>query len=1219
MPVRAWAGTPAWLRRPRAIALLGLCLMALPAREAANAMPANPLPFEAIQPDGSRITLRICGDEYFHWHEDLPGYTVVLDNHTYVYAKLDPTGRLAPTGLVVGRTHPAQLRKIGLIPGILPPPEVRAKIRSRRLRASPHRDGSGRVPPSGTVVNLVVLCKFSDHVLGTDARPQGDYDTLFNAVGGDPTLAPTGSVRDCYTENSYGLMTLDSTVAPWVTLPQDEAYYTNGSSGLGGSYPANPQGMVKHALDLVDPLVDFGDFDTDNDGYVDAIDIIHSGYGAETGGGGGYWMWSHRWSLWALPGGEWTSNDLNGVGEYVKVYNYHTEPALWGETGTDIVRIGVIAHETGHFFGLPDLYDTDGGGEGIGSYGMMANSWGFDFTQLYPPHFSAWSKIFLGWATATVLTAPGVYNVPQVETTPTIFRIDTNYPPGEYLLIENRQPVGLDSAMPQGGLAIWHIDEAKSGNTDEGYPGQPGWPGNNNHYKVALLQADGNYDLEHDQNRGDSGDVYHAGGVFAIGESTVPNTDAYQGGNVIVTQNAISAISVAGSNMTFTFLNSPDCNGNGIPDAQDLSSGTSPDCNSSSVPDECELAGNDCNANTIPDDCDVDPLDPDGNGQISGDCQPDGIPDECQLSPEVIIWDNYASGRGSSNLSSQLDASYPFHSQVADDFLLNVDTQVTGVRWAGSYWNGGTVPDPDIGFNIYFYADDGTGSAPTNGGDPDDPVPSALAAYTFAHNCNETSAGDGTFDYSVELPTPFQPAVGVKYWIAIQSINFYPPQWGFRSSADQQLSVSTQGFPLLSKPYWIAGTEDVAFRLIQAADECNGNGVPDECDPDCDSNGVPDDCDVPSPSPAADVGADVTLCADAADPTLGGSPTGSDGTPPYTYAWSGSGAAFLDDPSAANPSFDISAANPGTYQVCVEVSDVNSCLSTVDCADLTVEACITVNLELEGLVGGSPQRSVTIVITSCPGTDVRAETVSFTPGAGVGTGSVLLTNVDPGAQWLSVQEGHGLRRLRAVDFSTSFATTTNFAGIDKLTAGDLQTPNIPQDNLSDILDFSILAARWNQPVTDCMVGDPNPENCEYGADITGDGIQDTADFTALQQNFFAVGDPADGCPALLSGGRPNLEPNANRAVGRISIPVAEMSSMLPNVARADVTGDGLVDLRDILAFAELHNLPLIPEFERKLRRLRVSRESPGSAGSALPPNVAQHQDQRSIRLEDGRR
>ena len=43
-------------------------------------------------------------------------------------------------------------------------------------------------------------------------------------------------------------MTLASTVVAWVTLPQTEAYYGNGSNGTAVAYPQNAQGMVEHAL-----------------------------------------------------------------------------------------------------------------------------------------------------------------------------------------------------------------------------------------------------------------------------------------------------------------------------------------------------------------------------------------------------------------------------------------------------------------------------------------------------------------------------------------------------------------------------------------------------------------------------------------------------------------------------------------------------------------------------------------------------------------------------------------------------------------------------------------------------------------------------------------------------------------------------------------------------------------------------------------------------------
>ncbi|GJM24594.1 MAG: hypothetical protein DHS20C16_10090 [Phycisphaerae bacterium] len=522
-------------------------------------MPASPIPIDLVQPDGTPIKLQLFGYPEYHWFEDMQGFTVVIKNKAYVYAKQNLRGELAPTDLFVGKSDPVAA---GLAPKIQPDPRVIKATRKRLLAEPPpllrskSANKAGDSGAKGTVKNLVVLCKFADHDFGVHTRPQEDFDILWNAVGGDPAIAPTGSVRDCFLENSYGQLTINSTVAAWVTLPQTEAYYAAGSNGLTLAYPNNAQGMVKDALDAVDAFIDFADFDLDLDGRIDAISIVHSGYGAETGGGGGNWIWSHRWALFQIPGTVWwVSNDLNSNGMAVEVFDYHTEPALWGSSGNVISRIGVAAHETGHFFGLPDYYDVNGGGQGAGSWGMMANAWGFDQSQFHPPHFSAYSKIQLGWVDPIVIDSPNRYTAPNVEFNQVVYRIDAGYAETEeeYLLIENRQPLGIESIMPQGGLAIWHVDEGKPVNTDEGYPGQPGWPQNNNHYRLALLQADGNFDLEHGFNRGDGGDAYHGDGVDRIDGTTSPNTDSYQFGQIVPTGNIIANISTSGLTMTFTF------------------------------------------------------------------------------------------------------------------------------------------------------------------------------------------------------------------------------------------------------------------------------------------------------------------------------------------------------------------------------------------------------------------------------------------------------------------------------------------------------------------------------------------------------------------------------------------------------------------------------------------------------------------------------------------
>jgi len=537
--------SPGATARRLALALVVACTVWLTCAPVL-ACKANPLPFTETQPDGTQIVLRFRGDKYFHWHEDMTGRTVLRRNDGYyVYATLDAAGLLAETALRVGVDAPDDTVK----PGILPDASVRRAIAMTVLPEKPWmRSSPGRsVPPLGEVKNLVVLARFADHT-GRTLPTDSDINVLFNTVGGDPDLAPTGSVRDVYFSMSYGQMTLVSTVCVWVTVPETEAFYTNGVSGLGEM----THDLIRDALELVDPVVDFSEFDTDKDGFVDSIAFMHSGYAAEFGGTDAFGtpsssrMWSHRWSL---NTGEFVSD------EGPRVFDYHINPAVWGTSGSVIGRIGVISHETGHFFGLPDLYDTSGTGEGAGSWCMMANSWGFSGNQRNPPTFSPWSKMQLGWVTPTLIDTPGVKTLDQVQTNAQIHMITAGFPTDEFLLIENRNRAGFDINMPVvgggGGLAVWHIDEQASF-SNEGFPGQEGWPENGQHYRVALLQADGLYDLEQGNDRGDAGDVYRASAVNELNGTTLPSTDTYQNGLVAETGISISAISAGGPTMTYT-------------------------------------------------------------------------------------------------------------------------------------------------------------------------------------------------------------------------------------------------------------------------------------------------------------------------------------------------------------------------------------------------------------------------------------------------------------------------------------------------------------------------------------------------------------------------------------------------------------------------------------------------------------------------------------------
>lgn len=524
---------------------------------------ASPFPFREKQSDGTETP-----DLYLHgstpdvsFMTDADGYTVIRDESTsnYVYAVMNSTsGDLIPSSFLVGVVDPA----LNGIPQRLVPSSFRNNTNRRLLEDITVQDyevpmpGHRRLNIPAVSKNVVVLMRFSNHK--TRPLPSvSDFNILFNQLNSKSPVAPTGSVRDVFLINSYGMLTVESSVFGWVDLPNTESYYAAGRSGFGTTQYFEALRFAMTALQK-DFRVNFANFDANNDGKVDMVTIIHSGYAAEVGGTDPNGatvqnrIWSHRYKLPA-------SQFWSGNGKVVD--GYSTSPALFGSSGSSIGRIGVISHEIGHTLGLPDLYGTSAG-NGLGSYDLMSNHWGFPpyhLSQLYPPILSPWCKILAGWLDPIVITRSGTYSISASYNSKQIYRINLNTAGNEYLLIENRQPIGFDFYLPRGGLAIWQIDADWDVPDVEGFPGQAGaWPFNGKHYKVALLQADGKYDLERGSNLGDDGDCFPSknGRNFLapsvnLLDGPFPNTDAYQNGFVRHTGIRIRDISPSSPTMSF--------------------------------------------------------------------------------------------------------------------------------------------------------------------------------------------------------------------------------------------------------------------------------------------------------------------------------------------------------------------------------------------------------------------------------------------------------------------------------------------------------------------------------------------------------------------------------------------------------------------------------------------------------------------------------------------
>ena len=192
---------------------------------------------------------------------------------------------------------------------------------------------------------------------------------------------------------------------------------------------------------------------------------------------------------------------------------------------------------------------------------------------------------------------------------------------------------------------------------------------------------------------------------------------------------------------------------------------------------------------------------------VQGGCTENKLP----LSRE-IAWDNGGIDGTQIGLSSQLDTVYPFNSQVADDFRFNNTISILGVHWWGVFYNPFEGVNP-ADFNIIFYAD--AGGMPTGAG-MDDPTSTALAVYFLPQVIGIPTGRPAEYEYEVQLPTGFVAYDQTTYWVAIQWVGVFPPQWGWDTNGNnpEQLSSARQGFPAAGYPYWFdTGYGDMAFYL----------------------------------------------------------------------------------------------------------------------------------------------------------------------------------------------------------------------------------------------------------------------------------------------------------------------------------------------------------------------------------------------------------------------
>ena len=133
----------------------------------------------------------------------------------------------------------------------------------------------------------------------------------------------------------------------------------------------------------------------------------------------------------------------------------------------------------------------------------------------------------------------------------------------------------------------------------------------------------------------------NGGGIYINGSDTATVGNSTLCGNSPNQYAGPGVFNDQGGNEISASCDANDCNGNGIPDADEIAGGAD-DCDANGVLDECEAFGGDCDGNGVLDVCETLPdCDADGVSDceaIAGgatDCDQDGVPDSCTGGPGI--------------------------------------------------------------------------------------------------------------------------------------------------------------------------------------------------------------------------------------------------------------------------------------------------------------------------------------------------------------------------------------------------------------------------------------------------------------------------------------------------------------------------------------------------------------------------------------------------------
>ena len=410
---------------------------------------AESIPVQVRQVDGTVITVILRGDEHINWYTTLDGVLLVQgEDNNYYIGKVEKSGKLVATKQLAHEAVSRSQAERNLIAkqdkekffayvnkiaeesenAYDKTPLTRGPIIDTGWRGVPY------FPHTGSPKALVILAEFQD----TTFTIQDTKDVFTNYLMNEDHFKDKRynqdqnykGVRGYFKDCSYGKFTPTFNVVGPVKLPKEQTYYGAGSDNI--------KALIEDACSAVDGMVNFADYDANNDGIVDLVYVIYAGHSANIGG-------NKTTDIWPKSGTVTISKKLDG--KSIRRYGVSNELAGLENKTKDketINGIGLFCHEFSHTLGLPDIYayNTDAenqDNQGMEFWDIMDGGTGIRGGRV-PASYLAWEREVMGWMEINELKdSCSINNLKSIDNGGNAYKIVNPKNSNEYIVLQSIQ------------------------------------------------------------------------------------------------------------------------------------------------------------------------------------------------------------------------------------------------------------------------------------------------------------------------------------------------------------------------------------------------------------------------------------------------------------------------------------------------------------------------------------------------------------------------------------------------------------------------------------------------------------------------------------------------------------------------------------------------------------------------------------------------------------